>query len=411
MPNFQNISFLCGYFSRDADADGADALVAAGWNPVEYSEQTERGYRNFFYSGFVDFFLRKGPGAPVRKFRKAIESTIAVGEHKATVQSLCLWLMPYGTALYSIEVRMESGDLNDFTWQLHVMRDCNRWDREEVQEFLATAIAPIREAGALIGNTDADLVEMGNKLKLFQIVTTEDFADFGANADFTLFELGTLGKIGGCSQNSGDSPSESYIRRLMEGNKLSFFRNWSGLALLDTFTMMGAGIKPWALESWQEDYFGMIYVHTLFCKFYLLKLNARFREHPEQGEKLEEEYHQFERLYTFHRISYNFLPQEIDEAMDKSLEITKETTLLRRYIMECNKQKAAESAGRLDKILTFLAIVTVFSTIWDFASLLDAMWPFSQIAGTAEAGFRFVTSATLLIIILVIIYILKPSRK
>lgn len=411
MAQYTDISFLCAYFSYDSRLDAGAALDAAGWRRVSYDAATVAGYKNYFYPEFVDMALGQVPSQSFARYTMEMGRPVSMPSgHDVEIKEISVYVMPFGMALYAIRVDQTSDSLNDFTLTLFRMREVSRWDAEGMEEWREAVINPLRGVAAALHAASDTIVENGNKLKIFQIVTMPGREEFAADTDITLFELGTLGRIGGCRSNDADSTSDSYIRRLLDGNKLSFYNNWCGLALFDTFTMMGYDVKPWMLSTWIDDYFAMIYVHSLFCKFYLFRLNARFRANPGEGERLEEESREFDRLYTFHRISYNFLPGEIDRAIDHALEIHDEKTLLKEYISMCNEAREKKSSVRLNRILTFLAIVTVFSTVWDFSSMLNAMYPLSSIAPTIEAGFRLVVSLTMLIVVVTIIALLRWRR-
>lgn len=410
MPAFNNTAFLCAYFSFNENADTDSILTSGGWSKVCHDKGSIETYKQFYYPGFIEFFMGGGEGTEVGKYTKKIEETISVGDANVIIKDIVIYMMPYGMALYSIHTEQESDNLDTFTLSLFKMREMRRWNMEELTNFHTKAIAPIEKTALSLG-CRGGIIENGNKLKVFQIITAPDKSHFDNDTDTLLFELGTLGKVGGCSHDAPDSPSRSYIEQTVQGNRLSFFNNWKGLALFDTFTILGYDVKPWVRETWATDYFSMIYIHSLYCKFYLFKLNARFRDNPRQGEVLEKEYHDFERLYTFHRISYNFLPDEIDKAIDKALEITEEKKLLAGYISDYNKLHAEESSKRLNRLLTFLAIVTVFSTIWDFACMVNALLPFNEYAATVENGFRIVVSLTLLTVVVAIISMLKKPEK
>lgn len=412
MSTFTDTSYLCSYFSYDQHVNTAEVLTADGWQRVRFDDDTIETYKNFFYPEFVDFTLGNSSDHNcISIYSKTIDRRVDICDFGVEIKDLKIYIMPYGMAIFAIHVEMQSDSLDNFTFALFNMREKRKWTDQKLAEFFEVAISPVVNVSYLLGCTSGNIIEMGNKLKVFQIVNTENRDNYSDNLDYTLFELGILGKIGGCAENNPDSPSQSYIDHIIKNNRLSFFNNWTGLALFDTFTILAYQTAPWMMETWKDDYFSMIYIHNLFSKFYLFRLNSRFRLHPEDGKELEDEYNEFKRLYSFHKISYNFLPGQINAAMDRGLEISEEKELIANYISNYNKQKDDEDADRLNRILTFLAIVTVFSTIWDFSSMLNAMWPFEGFNFTTEAGFRLVVLLTLLAVILVIISILKKPKR
>lgn len=426
MSKYSDIAFLCASFSVSRTADRKSVLEALGWERQVFDEVCVNEHKAYFYPEFVDFssgHSKEGEGVHryVKKVGRRMESLSCTDESNVNMQSdsvagpitevvsVTLYDMPYGMMLYAIRVDQKSDSLNDFTLNLSRLRNVMRCDNAWMAELEECALAPLREVAQALGDGTC-IVENGNKFKVFQIVVSEHKPDDDAESGDTLFELGTLGKIGGCSAQSPDSPSRAYIEHLLKDNTLSFFNNWNALALFDTFTIRGYAVHPWVMSTWIDNYFSMIYMHSLFCKFYLFRLNARFRAMPEHGDKLEEEYNDFQRRYVFHRISYNFLPYEIDAAIDRALEIEKEMKMLKSYIKTYNEERSRMSTGRFDRILTFLAVLTVASTLWDFSSMINAMYPLDRYAGTLEAGFRSVVSLAILVILITVIMILRRRK-
>lgn len=407
MGNFREKAYLCGYF-RYHDSR---VITAPGWEafPVPAADIAE--YKKFYYAGFVDFAMSEDNGGTVGRFKHNVDHTVDIGGIPVVIKHIDLYLMPYGIAIYRICVEITSDSLTDFTWAIFLMREIGKWDREDMRQYSEMVLAPIREAAASLGSDSSRIVDNGNKLKVFQIVTADNKEDYGQHIDTTLFEVATLSKIGACCEHNSDSHSEEYVQRILKDNKLSIYNNWSSLALFDSFTIMGYCVKPWVLQTWENDYCGLIYIHSLFCKFYLFDLNTRFVEHPEDGESLEAEYHEFMRTCTFQKISYNFLPGEIDESIDRALDISEELQHLRQHIGYYNKQQAAKSSDRMDKMLAFLAVVTLLSTIWDFSCLVNAMIPFTSLSLTETAGYRLVASLMVLMLTIVIILMLRPRRS
>lgn len=411
MATFNLTAFLCGYFSYNTQSDPSAVLSAAGWEKSASNEKIIADYRQYYYSEFVDFSFASNPDKGAVKYTLNKEKKIFVDNIASSLLKLDIYLMPYGMALYSIKLSMESDELNEFTLALYKMREFRLWNNPELSGFCNEAIKPIWNVARSLGYTGNSIIENGNKLKIFQIVTADERCDYPENASQTLFELGTLGKVGGCSEGNPDSPSKRYIEDVLEKNRLSYFNNWTGMALFDTFTIMAFSVSRWVKVIWEEDYFSMIYIHSLFCKFYLFRLNTRFRLNPENGEILENEYKEFARRFVFNKISYNFLPGEIDKSIDTALEISEEKCLISNHISEYNRVKADESSHRLNRILTFLTFVTVFSTIWDLASMLNAMWPFQVFSATIESGFRFVVSTITLAVLAIVIFMLRQPKR
>lgn len=412
MAQYSDTCFLCGYFSsRRPRPDGIRSLTEAGWTMQPYDKAAADEYRRFYYPEFVDFWLGSGDGdndRPVVTFTAPCSDgegpAIAPG-CEGRLHGIRLCLMPFGMVLYAIEFALEGDDLNAFTLTLARLRTGFA--------SVPAIVRPLRRAmDALGAPSDAPIIESGNKLKIFHIVrclTPEAVA--AAAGDATLFQLGSLVRVSPYDPSDPDEISPSYLASTIRDSKLSFYNNWTALALFDTFTILAHDVPDWMVKNWCEDYFGKIYMHGLFSKFYLYRQNARFRADPDAGEDIEKELNEFERTCCFHHISYNFMPGEVDRAIDRSLDLAPERSLLRSYIATCNEQRAKTSDRRVNALLTLLTVLTVASTLWDFSSMVNALYPFGTQFGSEATGFRAVVSAAILIILCAVLYIMLPRRK
>ena len=88
-------------------------------------------------------------------------------------------------------------------------------------------------------------------------------------------------------EDNGISPS--YLEEVLHKSKISFYNNWSALSLMDTFTILSFKAPGWLLNNWTDTYFRLIYIHSLFLKFYLFRLNIRFRKNLSDISQLEDE--------------------------------------------------------------------------------------------------------------------------
>ena len=183
---------------------------------------------------------------------------------------------------------------------------------------------------------------------------------------------------------------------------------------MDTFTIHSLGASERFVNNWTDSYFRMIYIHSLFQKSYLFDLNIRFRTTLAQTTtswksklqslnikrtdvgQLVSEFELFEQKCCFHKISYNFLPLEIAEAIDKGLEIKEEMSQL-SVVLEKEKVCRDEANDKMVNNLLFsLSIIALFSAIWDISCLLDQMYPFAKYLGGQTLGYRTVAFMLLL---------------
>ena len=158
-------------------------------------------------------------------------------------------------------------------------------------------------------------------------------------------------------------------------------------------------------------------------------MNIRFREtlsHPVSSWKLKlqsinirstdvsqlvDEYEAFEQECCFNKISYNLLPLEISDAIDKGLEIKEEMEQLFK-VMEKEKTRREEANDKMvNTLLLCLSLLTLFSAIWDISCLLDQMYPFVDYLGGQTFGYRTVALLLLLGVSIVLITIYRRKKK
>jgi hypothetical protein len=187
-----------------------------------------------------------------------------------------------------------------------------------------------------------------------------------------MFDIGALEKIGSALTQNRYSMDRNYITQLIERNTLSVYNNWQGLALLDTFTIVGNKIldAPYKKETQNKVYYG-IYLYCLFLKFNLLKYNFEINDLDVDKRT---QFQNFISTYYFNYISYNFLPTEIFEKLKSALEIEKEMNLLNEKISSIGQQIQEEQQSKTNKILGLVTIVTSLSSakpVFDYLLLFQ----------------------------------------
>ena len=105
------------------------------------------------------------------------------------------------------------------------------------------------------------------------------------------------------------------------------------------------------------------------------------------------------------------MPNLLNQVIESSQEIAEEqeemTNILKRTVQADTELREKRS----NYFLTFLAIMTSFSTIWDLNCLLDAMFRYDTVFSIGFLGYRLVTSFIVLVVILVALFALKSKRK
>lgn len=425
MKILQNTSYLCGHFTTPRWRQLAEGLECSGWQtaPMDAVQRVEA--KNYYYGEFVDFVHHiaadgkvhhkkdSGPDGILR-YRLPVETTVAVGlpdgSVNVTVRDVQLCLAPFGIVLFAVAIEMHDVDYADMSRALLTMRDLCRYDRTTAGAFVVAALAPVYDAYRLTRTASPlpddgvlnlhMLAENGNKLKLFQIVETDgvSVAASGPVAfDRALYNMGCLAPLDFDTDGRGD---DAYYSRVMDTGRVAVFDNWRALALFDSFTILSDRLPDFRRNIWTSDYFGLIYLYSLFRQAFLLRYDALFRAYDCDIKRLESEILLFERRYRYERFSYNFLPLELGHAMERALELPDGTDSLHNMVTQASAVYDKDSDDRMNRALTLLTIITICSTIWDLFSLIDAAFTFPD----THTGFRI--GICILVLILLTLYLI-----
>lgn len=423
------IGYLCGGFSLAANRDESARKLPEQWKEDIFSPEECRQYELYYLPDFVRFSLcpDAGEDLSMRRYSMEVEAAVTLPAELARSSSditvriprLRFYICPFRTAMFSIQMEMESGCENDITAAVALLRNLSRLQSAGLEEFRDKALAPVTEVWRLLSAAAAEgakeeyirLVEDGNKFNVFQIARTDNAHWQEGGMDKLLFEMATVAPVGSYDSKSLDSPSKAYFKKILEENSLSVYNNWKCLSLSDTLTILCSDCPQWLVNNWKDDYFGLIYIWQLFRRSYLFRLTRRFRYERENVGKLERESVDFERNCSFHRISYNFLPEEFCTCTSRGLKIEKEKAELYHMIAqeESNSEKKADN--RMNSLLFFMTCLTMASTIYDACCLLQELLPYETTIGSSVTGFRLVASIMLTIVLAALLVYRSKVRK
>lgn len=401
-----NTGFLCGYFSAQNAAKGLEK----DWQKMVCQEQVRATLNNYYFPEFAQCMTEE-----VVQYTLPVDKPCVLdfGEEKVAfyIENVQLWEAPFHIILYAVKVRFEAVEFNDVTRALNTLRNCAYYN--EVQRgFVDTALAPIAAVyNATTGahkSLDGDLswlVESGNKFKLFQIIQVPEGIEKG-DEQLLLYDAGTLARHTPLSTGIN---SPSYIEHILSEHTISVFAGWNGLALLDTFTLLSENTPDFVVKNWEKDYFEKIYIYQLFRKVFLYSVNLHYRRRIEDVAVLESRLDEFEQKYSYPAISYNFLPNIINGAIEKSLNTQRDYDQLDRMISKEIETRRNQAEEKTNHFLTFLTCLTIFSAIYDLASLLNDSFGYDTLFPSGYFGFRLV--GTSLLVIVLVVYLFLARRK
>ena len=386
---------FCGYFST-TDSDFEKHIARDSfWTQCTCSTDQVEDMKGYYFPEFVDLCANQ-----VKTYVHVYDQEIQVKMRdetvrKAVLTDLKVYLYPFGIVMYSIGLRQDDVTMDDTFQVLLSLRMAIRVTGDS--DFERLAVAPLAKLCKAAGASR--LMESGNKFKLFRVVTADSDPVEAKELDELLFSAGTMTRY-----DEGDSMSftKCYFDQIMSKGRLSVFKNWSALALLDTFTILAFRPGVYALGFWESDYFGKIYLYTLFRKFFLFRLNNNLRTQPSRVSRLKDELEVFNGEYSFPMLSYNFLPELFVEAMETGLDIEDEKGKISQMVTHEKERKEAETGDRMNLFLGVISALTLFSAIWDFACLMDGLFVFGDTIGTVT-GFRACTMLILGTICLIIL--------
>ena len=401
-----NTGFLCGYFSAANAVKGLETE----WQKMHYTEAERANVNNYYFPEFGACMTEQ-----VALYTKEIDMpcTLDFGDEQEEffIERLLLWEAPFHIILYAVQVRFEDLEFNRVTRTLNALRNCAYYDATQ-RAFIETALQPIVAMyNATTGgqrSTEGDmswLVESGNKFKLFQIVQLHEPEADREEQRLLLFDAGTLARH---TPHSTGINSPSYIDRILSEHTISIFAGWSGLALLDTFTLLSIDTPERVVKNWEKDYFEKIYIYQLFRKVFLYSVNLHYRRRSEEVTVLEKRLGEFEQQYSYTAISYNFLPNIISAEIEKSLNTQRDYDQLDKMIGKEIEARRNQAEEKTNHFLTFLTCLTIFSAIYDFASLLNESFGYDTLFPSGYFGFRLVGTTLLLLILVVYLFL---SRK
>ena len=431
---YELTAYLCGHFHRDKEVT-PQQLAQEQWNLWQFDDTEIVSLKRMFYAELIDFFSNR-----CIMMKKQVDSELLLpfrdSQYSYHVDELAVYQMPMGMTLFSVRIQMTVADLNEVTAVLSSLRMIDSYQDGTHNSFVEVALHPIKNVYDLSVNNPLSsisaLVENGNKLRIYQVVNEkvsggDSHHTVYENSELLLYQLGSVSKV--ATGIDDYSPADIYLQKVMEESRLSIFRNWQALSLLDTFTIQATNAPAWLVENWITSYFTLIYIHALFVKCFLFRLNKQLRsvmmDQPsaitrllgalggENSEiyKLIRDFNQFDQQCRFHKISYNFMPLEMASAIDRGLCISEELELLDKVI-EREKQRRDEANDRMVNTLLFiLSTLTLGSAIWDFSCLLDQMFPYSDYLGSSILGYRTVAFMFLLALVFVLTKLFRKTER
>ena len=370
-------------------------------------DETIKFYRDTYYKEFAEMMFgktSKSVKSYTRNKNLSINITKRNGE-KIHFESCNqeLFLFPNFTGIFSLSFDLANvtlGFISDLTNQLKSFSTIVDEKIELHNWITMNLLSGISLRGEKIKSDEYS----GSKFKTYAIVNFNEKELNQDKVDNLLFEIGTSSMIGSIEKNDYNAPSSSYFEEIIQ-NKINVFNNYSGIALVDSFTVVGHSLFiadhkgkyefiKW--NTWNKIYFS-IYIYNLFIRYNIFRFNAEFIDDPI---KTRDEFQQFIGHHNVKVISFNFLPNIIFDSIKKSFDISDEIDFF-EHRLDNLANKIQEEQEKKQAVL--LGIISVLSSISAVEPVFELIKNTQIKSGLSPLGFYFLLFVVVFVIIFFII--------
>ena len=395
---------------------------------AEEINSTKKYYRDTYYSEFASLmFTGEAEKNPMKPFQRTqnFDVTFYLGFKKdRIVKSRCvcqeLFLFNNEVGILSLTFEPETLDIlciSDLTVAL------KSFDTPVESGNIQTVFHEFISANILAGiqlrgkNVKADDYS-GSKFKIYSVINTTDPDDGSKyDRDKLVFEIGTGSRIGELGSNGYNAPSQEYFDEIM-GNSIKVFNNYTGLALLDSFTVIGNGDPSgkqiffqskdkyfYQFNTYNRIYFA-IYILNLYIRYNIFRFNAVFNDNPV---KTREEFELFINDYNYSHISFNFLPNIFHQKIHAALNIDDEINHFEKRLGSLATKIQEDQEKRQATLLGLVSVLTGLSSFSDIIDLLEKLR--SQIGWSNGLFYASLVFVLVSLAVPVLIYLFPESAK
>tara|TARA_B110000003_G_C16631180_1_gene526687 strand:- start:1108 stop:2328 length:1221 start_codon:yes stop_codon:yes gene_type:complete len=362
--DFKNSLFkTIGFFEYKTDL--YSNLNKLGFTSQDIDSDTKRFLKNSYYTEFLNLMFgdnKNGVSTYIKNFD--YELTLAYRESKVIINQVQVHLFndSFKTnqiAIFSIEYGLLDKSIIGLSDSINDLKNKNSKIIFNSKEYLLDEFISKEILNTESVLEDSSVTQFsGSRYKNFLIV---DVDVNNESRDDLLYELGTSSKIDTIKNNTLDAPSKVYVNKILE-NKISCFNNYDCLTLLNSFTVVGnenfnrEHIQTFT--TWNTIYFS-IYIFNLYIKCCLQVILNDFTSEPM---KKRNEFNAFYNKYFFKKISFNFLPNELNKGMASSLEIEEDVEFIRTRLETLATQVNEKQQSKQEFLLLCLSAIALLET-------------------------------------------------
>ena len=225
----------------------------------------------------------------------------------------------------------------------------------------------------------------GSKFKVYSVINIKE--DNGKDDLYStenlVYEIGTGSQIFTIFNSYSNAPTQEYREELMK-NSIRVFKNYIGLALLDSFTIIGHGVFSGEnyktitdpavrnmaynkYNSYNRIYFS-IYILNIYIRYNVFRFNSIFKTDPI---KTRNEFVDFINNYNFSHISFNFLPNIFYQRIHQALGIDEEVRLFEKRLGSLANEIQESQNKRQGIFLGIISIITGLGSSTEILALME----------------------------------------
>lgn len=343
-----------------------DGLIKNNFVKKNFDSDTINFLENSYHSEYLSLmFSQKYSGVDI--FSKKINYEIGIDRrhNHVTMTNIDMYIFSNSykntkTSIFSITYKPSDLSLGEIS---NISNDLKNHDCEIIFDsdklLLKEFITKYLFFGNQFSETNTSLDQYsGFRFKNYLVI---DFDDSSVDRNNLLYELGTSSMLGTIEDNTIHAPSYSYLNHILK-NKISCFKNYECLTLLDSFTVIGTNNYDkghiYTHTTWNDIYFS-IYIFNLYIKCSVQIILDDFTSDAMTKRK---EFQEFYNKYYFRKISYNFLPNEIFKRISDSLEIDDDLDYLDNKLDTLASQVNEKQQKQQEFLLLCISVIALLET-------------------------------------------------
>ena len=350
----------------NCDSSFYKSLLNSNYEKKYFDDETINFLQNSYYSEYLNLMF-KDKSSSVEIFSKKVNYQIGIEKRENDVILSCVDLYIFNnsnnntkTSIFSITYKPTDFSLHEIS---NISNDLKNHNCEisynSKKLLLIEFISQHLFFGKKISGINTSLAQYsGSKFKNYLVL---DFDDISIDRNQLLYELGTSSKLGTIKNSTIHAPSDSYVNYILE-NKISCFKNYECLTLLNSFTVIGSNNYDenhvHTHTTWNDIYFS-IYIFNLYVKSSLQVILNDFTSDAMVKRK---EFQEFNNKYYFRKISYNFLPNEFFKRITDSLEIEEDLKFIENKLETLALQINEKQQKQQEFLLLCISVIALLET-------------------------------------------------